>query len=63
MKALCKQCGVEFDDDYKGVGGRKLYCSERCSKAYRNGRYYLRHKSKWLHINDKKEVKDAGVYV
>lgn len=59
MKALCKQCGMEFEYGYSGVGRRKEYCGAKCSNAYRCHRYYLSHRSKWVHINDKKEAKDA----
>ena len=60
MKALCKQCGLVFDDGYSGNGRRKEFCSKVCKKRFNNCRYYLKHKRKWAHINDKKEVKDAG---
>jgi hypothetical protein len=60
MKALCKQCGVEFEDGYSGVGRRKEFCGRKCRWAFNGHRYYISHRSKWAHINDKKEVKDAG---
>ena len=59
-RAICKQCRNEFTYHYGGSGRKRKYCSNKCQDAYGGHKYYIGHKEKWAHINDKKEVKDAG---